>query len=65
VLDDGGTEQPASAAMRHQMFQRLEPDSDDRLRSAIDTFGNASLLARDAKIGRQTISDSWQAERSN
>jgi hypothetical protein len=30
VLDEGGTEQPASATMRHQVFQRLEDDSDDR-----------------------------------
>jgi hypothetical protein len=57
VLDGGGTEEPASADMRHRVFQRLEDDSEDDLRAAIKAFGNVTLLASAAKVGRQAIYD--------
>lgn len=57
VLDDGGTEQHASAAMRHQLFGRDDDAADDKLRAAIEARGNISHLAQLAKVGRQTIYD--------
>jgi hypothetical protein len=57
VLDDGGTEQPTSADMRHQLFARIEDDADDKLRAEIRATSNTSLVAREARTGRQTIYD--------
>jgi hypothetical protein len=57
VLDEGGTEQPASATMRHQVFHRLDDAADDNLRAAIQACGNISSLAKAATVGRQTIYD--------
>ena len=59
VIDEGGMEQPASAAMRHQVFQPVDDAAAeaDKLRDAIGTSDNVSRLARVAKVGRQTIYD--------
>ena len=58
VLGEGGMAEPASAGMRHQVFC---PDddaaADDKLREAIRTGDNVSWVAREAKIGRQTLYD--------
>lgn len=58
VLDEGGMEQPASVGMRHQVFK---PDddaaTDDKLREAIRGGDNVARVAREAKIGRQTLYD--------
>ncbi len=56
LLDESGMGQPASAAMRHQVFC---PDddaaADDKLREAIVESGNVAHVAREAKVGRQTV----------
>jgi DNA-binding phage protein len=57
VLDEGGTEQPVGATMRHQVFLPENPDADDELRAAIKVCGNIARVARTAKVGRQTIYD--------
>ena len=57
VLDEAGNEQPASAALRDQMFNRDDGSAADDLRTAIEASGNVSMLARMAKVGRQTIYD--------
>lgn len=57
VLDGGGTEQPASSEMRHQVFLPEHSDDDDQLRAAIKACGNVARVARTASVGRQTIYD--------
>lgn len=57
LLDESGMGQPASAAMRHQVFSPDDAAADDKLREAIVASGNVAHVAREAKIGRQTLYD--------
>ena len=57
VLDDGGAGEPASAAMRHQVFVPKDNTADDALRTAIKGTDNVARLAREANLGRQTVYD--------
>jgi hypothetical protein len=57
ALEDGGTGEPASAAMRHQVFIPEDNKADDALRTAIKESDNVAGLAREANLGRQTVYD--------
>lgn len=57
IEDESGIGEPASASMRHQPFQPVDATADDKLRELVRKQGNIARLAREAKVGRQTIYD--------